>query len=92
MHIPYFDNETNFDQVEEWISAIHVMELEHEHNTGLFEELGIASPAVFLVGTHADEMEKQPGLLESQEAFILTKLKNSDLFGHIVRASEDRIY
>ena len=91
VRIPYFDNETNFDRVEEWISAIHVMEPEHEHNTRLFEELGIASPAIFLVGTHADEMEKQPGLLESQEAFILTKLKNSELFGHIVRASEDRI-
>jgi ankyrin repeat protein len=91
VHIPYFDDETNFDRMEEWLSAIHIMEPEHEQNSKLFEELGILSPAIFLVGTHADEMRKQPGLQESQETYILSKLKNSELFGHIVKASKGRL-
>ena len=91
IRISQFDNETNFDRMEEWISAIHVIEPEHKHNTRLFEELGIASPAIFLVGTHADELGKQPGLLESQEAFLKKNLNNSELLDHIVWASQDRI-
>ena len=85
--IDQFGNQTNYDRVEEWISAIHIMEPAVSRRIMIFEEEGIASPAVFLVGTHADEAEKQPGLLDKQDEFLRNKLKHSVLARHIVWAS-----
>ena len=91
VHISLPHDETNYDRLEEWISAIHIMELSNSHRIILFEEVGIRSPAVFLVGTHADEMKGQPGMLERQDAFLKNKLEGTVLSEHIVWASKDRM-
>ena len=91
VHIPLFDNETNFDRLLEWMSAIHIMEPDHSHRIMLFDEVGIASPAMFLVGTHADKLKEQPGLLERQEELMRNKLEGTVLAEHIIWASRDRM-
>ena len=91
VHIPLFDNETNFDRLLEWMSAIHIMEPDHSHRIMLFDEVGIASPAMFLVGTHADELREQPGVLERQDELMRNKLEGTVLAEHIIWASRDRM-
>ena len=91
VHIPLVDNETNFDRLLEWMSAIHIMEPDHSHRIMLFDEVGIASPAMFLVGTHADQLKEQPGLLERQEELMRNKLEGTVLAEHIIWASRDRM-
>ena len=91
VHIPLFDNETNFDRLLEWMSAIHIMEPDHSHHFMLFDEVGIASPAMFLVGTHADKLREQPGLLERQDELMRNKLEGTVLAKHIIWASKDRM-
>ena len=91
VHIPLFDNETNFDRLLEWMSAIHIMEPDHSLRIMLFDEAGIASPAMFLVGTHADKLKEQPGLLERQEELLKQKLEGTVLAKHIIWASKDRM-
>ena len=91
VHISLPHDETNYDRLEEWISAIHIMEFSHSRRIILFEKVGIRSPAVFLVGTHADELKDQPGMLERQEAFLRNKLEGTVLSEHIVWASKDRM-
>ena len=88
--IPLFDNETNFDRLLEWMSAIHIMEPDHSLRIMLFDEVGIASPAMFLVGTHADKLKEQPGLLERQEELLKQKLEGTVLAKHIIWASKDK--
>ena len=83
--------ETNYDRVEEWVSAIHIMKPSNSRRIILFEEIGIRSPAVFLVGTHADELKDQPGMLERQDKFMRSKLEGTVLSEHIVCASKDRM-
>ena len=89
VHIPLFDDETNLDRLLEWMSAIHVMEPDHAYRIRLFDEVGIASPAMFLVGTHSDKLRSQPGLLERQDKLIRKKLENNVLAKHIIWASRD---
>ena len=91
IHIPLFDNETNFDRLIEWMSAIHIMEPDRSHRIMLFDEVGIASPAMFLVGTHADKLREQPGLLERQDKLMRKKLEGTVLAEHIIWASKDRM-
>ena len=88
--IPLFEDETNFDRLLEWMSAIHIMEPDHSHRIMLFDEVGIASPAMFLVGTHADKLREQPGLLERQDELIRKKLEGTVLAKHIIWASKDK--
>ena len=89
--VPLFDDETNFDRLLEWMSAIHIMEPDHSHHIMLFDEVGIASPAMFLVGTHADELREQPDLLERQDDLMKKKLEGTVLAEHIVWASKQRM-
>ena len=91
VRIPLFDNETNFDRLLEWMSSIHIMEPDHSHRIMLFDEVGIASPAMFLVGTHADKLREQPGLLERQDELMRNKLEGTVLAKHIIWASKDRM-
>ena len=92
IHIIEFDKEvTNYDRLEEWIAAIHIMEDDQSRPTIVFEGQGILSPAMFLIGTHADELKEQPGLLERQESFLRSKLEGTELCKHIVWASKDRM-
>ena len=90
VRIPLFDDETNFDRLFEWMSAIHIMEPDHSHRIMLFDEVGIASPAMFLVGTHADRLSEQPHLLERQDEFMRKKLEGTVLAKHIIWASKDK--
>ena len=85
------DDETNFDRLLEWMSAIHIMEPDHSLRIMLFDEVGIASPAMFLVGTHADKLKEQPGLLERQEELLKQKLEGTVLAKHIIWASKDKM-
>ena len=89
IHIPLFDNETNFDRLEEWVSGVHIMEGDQSRRIMIFEKEGIRSPAMFLVGTHADELKEQPGMMERQDAFIRKKLEGTVLAEHIIWASKD---
>ena len=89
IHIPLFDNETNFDRLEEWVSGVHIMEGDQSRRIMIFEKEGIRSPAMFLVGTHADELKEQPGMMEKQDAFIRKKLEGTVLAEHIIWASKD---
>ena len=91
VQIPLLDDETDFDRLLEWMSAIHIMEPDHSLRIMLFDEVGIASPAMFLVGTHADKLRKQSGLLERQEELLKTKLGSTVLAKHIIWASKDRM-
>ena len=91
VHIPLQNDETNYDRVEEWVSSIHIIEPSNSHRIILFEKVGIRSPAVFLVGTHADELKDQPGMLERQDAFLRNKLEGTVLSEHIVWASKNRM-
>jgi GTPase SAR1 family protein len=84
-------DETNYDRIEEWISAIHIMEPSNSRRTILFEKVGIRSPAVFLVGTHADELKSEPDMLERQEKFLRDRLEGTVLAEHIVWASKDKM-
>ncbi|XP_062512444.1 uncharacterized protein LOC134188264 [Corticium candelabrum] len=89
IHIPLFDNETNFDRLEEWVSGVHIMEGDQSRRIMIFEKEGIRSPAMFLVGTHVDELKEQPGMMEKQDAFIRKKLEGTVLAEHIIWASKD---
>ena len=89
IHIPLFDNETNFDRLEEWVSGVHIMEGDQSRRIMIFEKVGIRSPAMFLVGTHVDELKEQPGMMEKQDAFIRKKLEGTVLAEHIIWASKD---
>ena len=89
IHIPLFDNETNFDRLEEWVSGVHIMEGDQSRRIMIFEKEGIRSPAMFLVGTHVDELKEQPGMIEKQDAFIRKKLEGTVLAEHIIWASKD---
>ena len=91
VQIRLLDDETNFDRLLEWMSAIHIMEPDHSLQIMLVDEVGIASPAMFLVGTHADKLREQPGLLERQEELLKTKLGSTVLAKHIIWASKDRM-
>ena len=91
VHIPLFDDETNFERLLEWMSAIHIMEPDHSHRIMLFDDIEIASPAMFLVGTHADKLREQPGLLERQDELMRNKLEGTVLAKHIIWASKDRM-
>ena len=53
------------------------MEPDHSHRIMLFDEEGIASPAMFLVGTHVDKLRKQPGLMKRQDEFMRKKLEGT---------------
>ena len=46
---------------------------------------------MILVGTHADELKDQPGMLEEQDEFMRSRLEGTVLSEHIVRASKDRM-
>jgi acyl-CoA-binding protein len=70
------------------MSAIHIMEADHSHEIMLFEEVGIASPAMFLIGTHADKLKEKPGLLERQEELLKKKLEDTVLANHVIWASK----
>ena len=89
IHIPLFDDETNFDRLLDWMSAIHIMEPDHSHHIILFDEEGIVSSAMFLVGTHADKLREQPGLMKRQDEFMKKKLEGTVLAKHIIWASKD---
>ena len=89
IHIPLFDNETNFDRLEEWVSGVHIMEGDQSRRIMIFEKEGIRSPAMFLVGTHVDELKEQPGMMEKQDEFIRKKLEGTVLAEHIIWASKD---
>ena len=91
VQVPLFDDETNFDRLFEWMSAVHIMESDHSHRIMLFDVVGIASPAMFLVGTHADKLREQPGLLERQDELMRHQLEGTVLAEHIVWASVDRM-
>ena len=91
VHVPLFDDETNFDRLLEWMSAIHIMEPDHSHRIMVFDEVGIASPAMFLVGTHADKAREQPGMLETQDELMRKKLEDTVLAEHIIWASKNRM-
>ena len=67
------------------------MEPDHSHRIMLFDDIGIASPAMFLVGTHADKLREQPGLLERQEELMRNQLEGTVLAKHIIWASKDRM-
>jgi hypothetical protein len=86
-----YEDETNYDRLEEWIAAIHIMEDDDSRPTVVFEEQGILSPAMFLIGTHADELKKQPGLLDKQESYLKDRLEGTELCKHIVWASKERM-
>ena len=81
---------TNYERVEEWISAIHIMEGEPSYFM-IFENVGIRSPGIFLVGTHADVLRKEEGMLEKQDEFMKKKLQDTELSEHIIWASKDRM-
>ena len=89
VHIPLFDDETNFDRLEEWVSGVHIMEGDQSRRIMISEEVGIRSPVMFLVGTHFDKLKEQPGMMEKQDAFIRKKLEGTVLAEHIVWASKD---
>ena len=91
IQIPLPNDETNYDRVEEWVSAIHIMEPPTSHRIIEFEKVGIRSPAMLLVGTHADELKDQPGMLEEQDEFMRSRLEGTALSEHIVWASKDRM-
>ena len=91
VHMPLFDNETNFDRLLEWMSAIHIMEPDHSHRIRLFDDIGIASPAMFLVGTHADKLRCKRGLLKKQDMLMRKKLEGTVLAEHIIWASKYRM-
>ena len=91
VHMPLFDNETNFDRLLEWMSAIHIMEPDHSHCIRLFDDIEIASPAMFLVGTHADKLRYKRGLLKEQDMLMRKKLEGTVLAEHIIWASKDRM-
>ena len=82
------DNESNYDRVEEWISAIHIMESDDLCQSVLFEEIEIALPAIFLVGTHADELARHRGMVKRQDDFMRKKLEGTVMVKHIVWASK----
>ena len=81
---------TNYERVEEWISAIHIMEAEPSYFM-IFENVGIRSPGIFLVGTHTDVLRKEEGMLEKQDEFMKKKLQDTELSEHIIWASKDRM-
>ena len=81
---------TNYERVEEWISAIHIMEAEPSYFM-IFENVGIRSPGIFLVGTHADLLREEEGMLEKQDEFMKKKLQDTELSEHIIWASKDRM-
>ena len=85
------DNETNYDRVEEWISAIHIMETDDLRQTVLFEEMRIALPVIFLVGTHVDVLVQQGGSVKTQDDFMRKKLEGTVMAKHIVWASKYRM-
>ena len=85
------DNETNYDRIEEWVSAIHVMETDDLRQTVLFEEMGIALPVIFLVGTHVDVLVQQGGSVKIQDDFMRKKLEGTVMAKHIVWASKCRM-
>ena len=89
VHIPLFDDETNFDRLEEWVSGVHIMEGDQSRRIMIFEKVGIRSPVMFLVGTHVDKLKEQPGMVEKQDAFIRKKLEGTVLAEHIIWASKD---
>ena len=89
VHIPLFDDETNFDRLEEWVSGVHIMEGDQSRRIMIFEKEGIRSPVMFLVGTHVDKLKEQPGMMEKQDAFIRKKLEGTVLAEHIIWASKD---
>ena len=91
VHISLPNDETNYDRLEEWVSAIHIMEPSNSRCIILFEKVGIRSPAVFLVGTHADELKDEPGMLERQDEFLRKKLEGTVLAEHIVWASKNKM-
>ena len=81
---------TNYERVEEWISAIHIMEAEPSYFM-IFENVGIRSPGIFLVGTHADVLREEEGMLEKQDELMKKKLQDTELSEHIIWASKDRM-
>ena len=85
------DNETNYDRVEEWVSAIHIMETDDLRQTVLFEEMRIALPVIFLVGTHVDILVQQGGSVKTQDDFMRKKLEGTVMAKHIVWASKYRM-
>ena len=90
VHVPLVDD-TNFDQLLEWMSTIYVMEADHSHHIMLFGEVRKALPVMFLVGTHADKLREQPGLLERQDGSMRKKLEGTVLAEHIIWASKDKM-
>ncbi|XP_062504591.1 uncharacterized protein LOC134181346 isoform X1 [Corticium candelabrum] len=89
IQIPLFNNETNFDRLEEWMSGVHIMEPDQLRRFIIFENVGIRSPVMFLVGTHADMLREEPGMLEEQDKFIRKKLEGTVLAEHVIWASKD---
>lgn len=85
------NDRTNYDRVVEWMSAIHVMEADDSRRIMLFEDVGIASPAMFLVGTHVDKLKDQPGELEKQDEFMRKSLEGSVLLQHVVWAKKGQM-
>ena len=88
--IPLVD-ETNFDRLLEWMSTIYAMEADHSHHIILFGEVQKALPVMFLVGTHADKLREQTGLLEREEGLMRKELEGTVLAEHIIWASKDRM-
>ena len=66
IYIPLFHDETNFDRLEEWVSGLYTMEGDQTRRIMIFEREGIRSPPMFLVGTHADKLKEEPGMMEKQ--------------------------
>ena len=89
LHISLFDDETNFDRLEELMSGVHIIEADHSRRIMIFEKEGIRSPPMFLVGTHADQLREQPGMMEEQDKFIRKKLEGTVLAEHVIWASQD---
>ena len=90
--IDEFPGKTYYDRLEEWISAVYLME--PPDNRKVFYDRGnrCETPSVLIVGTHKDKAELVPGLLERQNKYLEERLKGKSFWKHVVEASENRVF
>eukprot|EP00118_Oscarella_pearsei_P023929 m.293732 g.293732 ORF g.293732 m.293732 type:complete len:1094 (+) comp40740_c0_seq29:402-3683(+) len=92
LQIDVLPGETYYDRLEEWISAIHLMQPPDERTVLHRGSSEHESPLVFLVGTHKDKALETPGLLKKQDDFLRRKLEGKSFWKHVVEASKDCVF
>eukprot|EP00118_Oscarella_pearsei_P022833 m.267433 g.267433 ORF g.267433 m.267433 type:complete len:835 (+) comp40513_c0_seq8:477-2981(+) len=89
-------NETNYDRLEEWISAICLMRGPEQRKLIKHDRMNYEEPLIFLVGTHRDQIKGTPEevelFLEQQNEYLEKRFKGKGFLPHIIPATDTRYF